>query len=60
MRRCMNYKGYDRFGLDKQLWEDFNFEEGNRQVAEADRQQMLARQALVASAARPLTAALGL
>lgn len=60
MRRCMNYKGYSRFGIDKDLWEEFNFEEGNSDVAEGDRQQLLARQALVASATRPQTEELGL
>lgn len=60
MRRCMFYKGYARFGLDKELWEAFNFEEGTRDVAEEDRQRKLAQQALVASSERPLTQELGL
>ncbi len=60
MRRCMFYLGYDRFGLDELLWEAFNFEEGNSDVAEPDRQRMLALQALVASGPRPSTEELGL
>jgi hypothetical protein len=49
MRRCMNFKGYARHGLAKDLWQEFNFEEGLNSVDEKDRQQMLAVQALVAS-----------
>jgi hypothetical protein len=49
MRRCMHYKGYQRFGLEKGLWQKFNFEEGYASIAEADRQRMLAQQARVAS-----------
>lgn len=49
MRRCMHYKGYQRFGIDKTLWQKFNFEEGYSSIAEADRQYMLAQQAKVAS-----------
>ena len=49
MRRCMHFKGYTRHGLEKDLWQEFNFEEGNTSVAEEDRQRMLAVQALVAS-----------
>ena len=60
MRRCMSFKGYARIGLDKEVWEEFNFEEGAREVAEADRQQMIVRQALVASRARPEVEELGL
>ncbi|MBX7458033.1 hypothetical protein K3152_07215 [Qipengyuania sp. 1NDH17] len=60
MRRCMFYKGYARFGLDKDLWEAFNFEEGARAVVEEDRQRKLAQQALVASGERPTTQDLGL
>jgi hypothetical protein len=45
----MHYKGYQRFGLEKGLWQKFNFEEGYASIAEADRQRMLAQQARVAS-----------
>lgn len=60
MRRCMFFKGYDRYGLDKDLWEEFNFEEGNSSVLEEDRQRMLAQQALVASGPQPTAQELGL
>lgn len=50
MRRCMHYKGYQRFGLEKEAWQKFNFEEGLVSVKEGDRQRMLAQQAKVASA----------
>lgn len=59
MRRCMNYKGYDRFGLNKQVWQTFNFEEGLRSVKEEDRQRMLAQQAKAASMVTPVGKVLG-
>ena len=49
MRRCMHYKGYERYGLKRDLWEKFNFEEGLSSVKEVDRQRYLAQQAKVAS-----------
>ncbi|MFA5966103.1 MAG: hypothetical protein WC804_18955 [Sphingomonas sp.] len=49
MRRCMHYKGYERYGLKRDLWETFNFEEGLSSVKEVDRQRFLAQQAKVAS-----------
>lgn len=60
MRRCMHFKGYARHGLAKDLWTEFNFEEGNSSVAEEDRQRMLAVQALVASSDLPETENVGL
>jgi len=60
MRRCMSFKGYERYGLSKDLWEEFNFEEGNRHVPEAERQHMLAMQAKVASGPQPAAEGLGL
>lgn len=60
MRRCMSYKGYQRYGLDKEVWEAFNFEEGNSEVPENERQVMLAQQALVASSTTPQSEELGL
>ena len=59
MRRCMNYKGYERYGLPKDTWQEFNFEEGLRKVDEKDRQQMLAQQAKAASGPTPTGKALG-
>lgn len=60
MRRCMGYKGYARFGLAKELWEQFNFEEGLGTKEEAFRQARLAQQAKVASGPAPTAAELGL
>lgn len=60
MRRCMGYKGYSRFGLSKDLWQEFNFEEGFSGEAEEKRQAMLAQQAKVASGPRPVAKELGL
>jgi hypothetical protein len=54
MRACMQFKGYQRFGLRKSLWEQFNFEEGNSHVEEGRRQHLLQLQARVASGPRPL------
>lgn len=60
MRRCMGYRGYDRFGLEKDLWQEFNFEEGFSGEGEDKRQAMLAQQAKVASGPRPAGKELGL
>lgn len=60
MRLCMFYKGYQRFGLSKQLWTEFNFEEGIGHVGQERRIMFLKRQALVASGATPKGEALGL
>lgn len=60
MRRCMNYKGYDRYGIEKGLWQEFNFEEGFSGEEEEFRQARLAQQALVASGTKPSTKVLGL
>ncbi|WP_156347096.1 hypothetical protein [Sphingomonas sp. Leaf33] len=60
MRTCMNFKGYDRYGLPKGLWEEFNFEEGLSGVTEARRRGYLQVQALVASSGTLQGKALGL
>ena len=60
MRRCMFFKGYERYGVSKKLWEKFNFEEGNKTVPEPVRQAKLFQQAKVASGPRPGTKDLGL
>ena len=59
MRRCMNYKGYDRYGLNKDVWQSFNFEEGLHHVDEDKRQLMLAQQAKAASLVDPVGKVLG-
>lgn len=53
LRTCMGYKEYDRYGLPKDVWEKFNFEEGNRTVKEDERVVYLAQQAKVASGPKP-------
>jgi hypothetical protein len=60
MRRCMHYKGYQRFGLKKDLWLAFNFEEGGSPIPEAERDRYLAQQAKVASEAHVQQKDLGL
>lgn len=59
MRRCMNFKGYQRYGLRKDLWVEFNFEEGFSQLEEKKRQVFLKQQAKVASGPKPKTEVLG-
>jgi hypothetical protein len=59
MRRCMFFKGYQRYGLPKNVWEKFNFEEGLSTVEEKKRQAYLMQQAKAASGDRPRTEALG-
>lgn len=59
MRNCMYYKGYDRFGLPKDMWQKFNFEEGFNELPEDERQGFLKQQARVASGPRPATEVLG-
>lgn len=53
MLTCMRFKEYRVFGLPKDLWEPFNFEEGNRTVPETERQRLLMIQARVASGPAP-------
>ncbi|WP_296617387.1 hypothetical protein [Sphingomonas sp.] len=60
MRTCMNFKGYDRYGLPKALWDEFNFEEGLSGVNEEKRQHYLKQQALVASSGKLQGKVLGL
>jgi hypothetical protein len=59
MRNCMFYKGYQRYGLDKEIWEEFNFEEGLDGVTEEIRIGYLRQQAFIASGPRPQAQALG-
>lgn len=59
LRRCMNFKGYDRYGLEKDLWQKFNFEEGFSGEAEHIRQGAIIQQAKVASGPKPTTEELG-
>jgi hypothetical protein len=59
MRRCMFYKDYQRYGLPKDIWQEFNFEEGFSELEEEKRQAFLKQQAKVASGAKPATEVLG-
>ena len=60
LRTCMSYKGYQRYGLSRELWTAFNFEEGLGRKREPVRLQALALQALVASGPQPSAKELGL
>jgi hypothetical protein len=53
MQTCMRFKEYRVFGLAKELWEEFNFEEGNARIPEDRRQRLLQIQARVASGPAP-------
>lgn len=59
MRICMGFKGYTAFGLPKEIWEQFNFEEGNAHIEEGQRQRFLQMQARAASGPRPTIGELG-
>lgn len=60
MRNCMGFKGYLRYGLPKDVWEQFNFEEGNGRKPEDERAMALAQQAVAASGPQPQGEALGI
>lgn len=53
LRNCMFYKGYDRYGLDKDLWQTFNFEEGLTRENAKDREKAILMQAKVAAGPKP-------
>ena len=53
LRNCMYYKGYDRYGLKKDLWQEFHFEEGLSRENAKDREAALLKQARVASGPKP-------
>lgn len=53
IRRCMFFKGYDRYGLEKKLWQAFHFEEGLGRKNDQDRLAALLQQARVASGPKP-------
>ncbi|WP_144037843.1 hypothetical protein [Sphingopyxis sp. KK2] len=53
MRNCMGFKGYDRYGLEKERWQAFHFEEGFGRVNDGKREEYLMKQARVASGAKP-------
>lgn len=53
LRNCMYFKGYDRYGLEKDLWQEFHFEEGLTRENARDREAALLKQARVASGPKP-------
>lgn len=53
IRTCMYFKGYDRYGLEKTLWQAFHFEEGLGRKNERVRLAALLKQARVASGPKP-------
>lgn len=53
LRNCMYFKGYDRYGLEKERWQSFNFEEGLSKTNTDIRAQKLLVQARVASGPAP-------
>lgn len=55
MRNCMYYKEYDRYGLKKDLWQAFHFEEGLSRENVDKREAALLQQARVASGPKPTT-----
>lgn len=54
MRQCMHFKGYDRYGLEKDLWQEFHFEEGFSAADKSERIAKLKMQARVASGPAPV------
>lgn len=53
LRNCMYFKGYDRYGLEKERWQAFNFEEGLSKTDADVRAEKLLVQARVASGPAP-------
>lgn len=60
MRNCMGFKGYQRYGLEKDLWKEFHFEEGNGRKRDDVREAALLQQARVASGPKPEAEELGI
>jgi hypothetical protein len=55
MRTCMGFKEYRAYGLPKDIWTKFNFEEGLSHVDDDRRQRLLQLQAKAASGPTPRT-----
>jgi hypothetical protein len=60
IRNCMGFKAYQRYGLKKDLWKEFNFEEGNGRKRDDVREAALLQQARVASGPKPTAEDLGI
>lgn len=53
IRNCMGFKGYQRYGLPKDLWEEFNLSPGKSRKNAEGSERAFRLQALVASGAQP-------
>ena len=53
LRNCMGFKGYSRYGLEKERWQKFHFEEGFGDANEKKRREYFLVQAKVASGSTP-------
>ena len=58
IRNCMYFKEYDRYGLKKDLWQEFHFEEGLSKTDADERSSKLLMQARIASGPKPAQEAL--
>lgn len=54
LKKCMGFKEYQTYGLPKDLWSKFNFEEGLKPPSDEDRERKFRIQAKIASGPRPL------
>lgn len=55
MRTCMGFKEYARYGMERERWQSFQFEEGLGKVRGEKRENYLLQQAKVASGPKPET-----
>lgn len=53
LRNCMAFKGYDRYGLEKERWQKFHFEEGFGEANDDKRRAYFLIQAKVVSGPKP-------
>lgn len=53
MRNCMGFKEYARYGMERERWQAFHFEEGFSSVKGEKREGYLMKQAAVASGPKP-------
>jgi hypothetical protein len=53
LRNCMFFKEYKRYGMAKDIWVTFNFEEGNGQLSDEERAIFILKQAKIASGPKP-------
>jgi hypothetical protein len=59
LRSCMFFKEYQRYGMTKDIWVTFNFEEGNGQLSDEERAVFILKQAKIASGPKPLAKDIG-